>query len=299
MGKQSVGKGLALALVVLGMAGQLWLAPKIHSIKVDQKKERIFTVSLPGKLVKLVALDFSGLISDVLFLDLAVFFGDPNKKIDPRFIDRVLELAENITLLDPRFQDPYYLAEAVVWESDPKRIDRINRLLERATRYRTWDGWFPFMQGFNHFFFRRDYHAAARSLKISSERPGVPRLAAGLATRMYQRSGSTLSAVLFLKEMLKREKDPERIEEFKLRLMAFYRLWVLEQAMDRFFAKYKRRPERLEELVSAGIIPAIPEDPYGGRFYIRKDGRVITDSGFFKSFEARKKKGSRRGKDGG
>jgi hypothetical protein len=298
MPRGSFTKALAAVLVVLGMAGQIFMASKLHGLKVDQRKKRVYTVSLPGKLVKLISLDFGGLVSDVQFLELAVFFGDPNKRIDHKFIDRTLELVENITLLDPRFQDPYYLAQAVVWESDAARLRRINRLLEKAVRHRTWDGWMPFMLGFNHFYFMKDYQGAARYLKISSERPGLPRLAAGLAARMYQRTGRTLTALVFLQEMIKRLDDPEAAKNLKLRLDAFKALYVLERAVNTFLNGEGRYPRRLEELVEARVLDAIPEDPYGGRFFISKEGKVASTSGFFTSFKARQKEGRRRGPGG-
>lgn len=298
MGRGSLTKVLAAVLVVLGMAGQIFMASKLHGLKVDQKKQRVYTVSLPGKLVKLISLDYGGLVSDVLFIDLAVFFGDPNKKIDAKFIDRTLQLVENITLLDPRFQDPYYLAQAVVWESDAARLKKINRLLEKAVHYRTWDGWMPFMLGFNHFYFMRDYLGAARYLEISSQRPGVPKLAAGLAARMYQKTGRTLSALIFLQEMLKRVDDPEGAKNLKLRFDALKSLYILERAVAAFLEHEGRYPRRLEELVEARVLPAIPEDPYGGRFFIDKKGKVTSTSGFFTSFKKREKEGKRRGPGG-
>jgi hypothetical protein len=41
---------------------------------------------------------------------------------------------------------------------------------------------------------------------------------------------------------------------------------MLERAVERFHAAHGRDPFSLDELVVAGLVPSIPEDPFGGAY---------------------------------
>jgi hypothetical protein len=49
----------------------------------------------------------------------------------------------------------------------------------------------------------------------------------------------------------------------------------LQKAVHRFEQDRRRLPTDLRELVTAGYVGRIPEEPFGGRFYL-KDGKVLT-----------------------
>jgi len=40
----------------------------------------------------------------------------------------------------------------------------------------------------------------------------------------------------------------------------------------------ERPPEKIDVLIAKGVINEIPQDPYGGEFYIDKDGSIKTTS---------------------
>jgi len=52
-----------------------------------------------------------------------------------------------------------------------------------------------------------------------------------------------------------------------------------------FKEKYGRIPKNLNELVMKGIIESIPKDPYGGEFYIDKNGTIETTSKLAKGWK--------------
>jgi hypothetical protein len=65
-----------------------------------------------------------------------------------------------------------------------------------------------------------------------------------------------------------------------LRLKAFRMVEFLEDGIAQYQEIYGSQPPSLEALVEGGILQAIPPDPYGGKFYLDKSGRVQTTSEF-------------------
>lgn len=71
-------------------------------------------------------------------------------------------------------------------------------------------------------------------------------------------------------EEFMRELAYRKLQELALRESCA----VMNEAVERFKERRGRAPERLEELVEAGILVAAPEDPLGGRFFLDEDGAV-------------------------
>ena len=76
-----------------------------------------------------------------------------------------------------------------------------------------------------------------------------------------------------------RDTENERIKsEFMLRIKALEIMDRLEQKVSEYQKTYQKQPSSLTELVTAGLIDKIPDDPYGGQFTLLKNGRVYTTS---------------------
>ena len=54
-------------------------------------------------------------------------------------------------------------------------------------------------------------------------------------------------------------------------------LQILEEAIGEYRARVGSPPGRLADLVRAGVLARIPEEPYGGRYLLMPDGRVRSD----------------------
>ena len=62
------------------------------------------------------------------------------------------------------------------------------------------------------------------------------------------------------------------------RAAAFEKILHLEKAVLAYRKRFQTEPKKLEDLVEAGLLVKIPEDPYGGSFYLDNEGRVRTTS---------------------
>lgn len=236
---------------------------------------------IPAPLLKITTLEFDGLASDFLFLKALVYYGGTlNRKERPRVKDWewrwIYGTLQTSTDLDPYFYDPYYFGNSILtW--DGNMVRETNSLLAKGTRYRDWDWMLPFFMGFNSFYFLHENGQASEYLMEGAKRPGGRSLES-LAIRLAVKGKRTENAIIFLREILKRTEDKATRKEYETRLEALQGILGLERAVNLFKDKFGKQPADLKALLTTGIIAQIPKDPYGGEFYIDKDGSVKTTS---------------------
>jgi len=180
--------------------------------------------------------------------------------------------------LDPYNMDGYYFGQSILaWDVGQYRL--ANELLEYGMKYRTWDWQLPYFAGFNDAYFLKDYQAAARMYMRAGELSGEP-LFEQLAGRYLQQVGQTRMAIDYLTVLEKETRNPAIKKIFQIRINAFQKASIIENARDRFFAAEKRQPGSIKELVTTGFLNKIPIDPYGGVFYFDEQRNVRSTSKF-------------------
>ncbi len=235
---------------------------------------------LPPLVTRLLSLEFKSVAADFLFARASQYFGGKIERRASTDRNDMHWLYNNlivITDLDPYFEDPYYFGNALfTWQVG--MYNEANSLLKKGTEARSWDWQFPFYLGFNKFYFLHDYQGAADALLLASNRPGSFDFLPTLAARLYSQAGKTESAIVFLKVFLENERDERIRQNYEIRLDALSKILDLERAIALYKNKFGRLPQNLEVLVKSGIIISLPKDPYGGKFYLDKDGSVKTTS---------------------
>jgi hypothetical protein len=240
---------------------------------------------LPSALIKIAALEFRGLASDVYFLNSMAFIGTASqRKETPRVKEWEWQWwtkqLDTATDLDPYFLDPYYYANAFLpWDAGRVGVEEANRLLEKGSHYRDWDWMLPFFIGFNNFFFLQNDSEAANFLMEASRRPGGDPMLGSIASRLAYRENRTETAIYFLEDIARRTSDNNLKESYEKRIRALRSIDNLEKAVSLFKNKFGKTPLNIEELVSKNIVSQLPRDPYGGNYFIDKDGKVRSTTG--------------------
>lgn len=274
-------KWLVMFIVVIA-AGTSCLC--VHNLYAMRKKKSVEEFSrfvfLPDSLVRAGSLEFKGFVADYLLLKLMVLHGErllEKKKLAENDWRISYKALEQITMLDPRFWDPYVFAEtSLPW--DAGMVAETNELLQRAVQSRPDDYQPNFFIWFNYFYFAKDAEKAAPYMERASQQPGAPPHFKTLAARMRVYSGELQSGILFLQEMI-RETNSEREKYWmQQRLLGLQALELLESAVREYKKKFNRPPADINELVTGRILKKIPPDPYGGEFYLMENGRVYTTS---------------------
>ena len=234
-----------------------------------------------SQLLKVTVADQGLLVAQAAVVKVLFYYGT----IVGKFAENVIIQPENMnmyrtlvtaTQLDPYNMDAYYFAQAsFTWEH--KRINEVNALLEQGMKYRTWDSWIPFYLGFNYAYFLKDYQKGATYLQRAAELSQNP-LFTKLAARYFYESRQTELGLAFLDAMIAQAKDKAVKLTLQARRKALLAVITLERALTDFQSRKGRSARDLNELVSAGLINSIPEDPYGGKFFIDESGRVRSTS---------------------
>ena len=236
-----------------------------------------------AELLRLFSADQKQFLAAGLTMKVLVYFGslvdvNRNKIVIPPDYFGMYKTMDTAVKLDPYNMDSYYFTQAIlVW--DLKKVKEANELLEYGARYRDWDFYLPFFLGFNYAYFLKDYEKAAKYYKRAGELSGAE-LYQGLAGRYMQESGQTDLAIGYLATMEKGAKNDAIRKSFRVRLQAFREVRRVELATFQFSRIHGRLPVTIAELVVAGLLRSVPVDPYGGEFYLDKEGKVRTTSNF-------------------
>lgn len=254
---------------------------------VSYLKDRPVAVKLgylpEAEVIKMVAGDQRYLLAEYCVVKVLFYFGtiiDKQKNVitvKPEYFN-MFKTLEAAVKLDPYNMDAYYFTQAAfTWEVG--RAKDVNRLLAYGMKYRTWDWTLPFYAAFNSAYFLKDYADAARYMQRAADISGNP-LLTNLAARYFYESGRNDLGILFLETMEKGAKDKKLKRVYSLRKQALAAAQSLSAAVNSFKAISGRAPVNLQEMISAGVIASIPDDPYGGKFYLDENGMVRSTSKF-------------------
>ena len=236
------------------------------------------------QVLKVTSADHGLLVAEAAVVKVLFYYGTIVQKFTENIIVRpehanMFRTLQTATQLDPYNMDAYYFAQAAfTWEL--KRYAEVNELLEYGVKYRTWDPWIHFYLGFNYAYFIKDYGKAAKYLKRAGELPPGNSLFTKLAARYFYESEQTEMGLAFLESMIAQSKDKAIKRTYEVRRNALLAVSTLEKALAEFRSRNGSPAKVLDELIQAGLLERIPRDPYGGRFYLDREGRVRSTSKF-------------------
>jgi tetratricopeptide (TPR) repeat protein len=266
------------ALLAAGLAALAGAAALNLSLAAELKLKPYDVVHVPhGDVARLASLGQRGLVSDLYWLSVVQYVGEPSA--EQRGFEKLLPLVDLVTDLDPRHGYAYQTGGIVL--SAAGRLDESNEILEKGIREgpNWWS--YPYYIAFNHWFYLGDYAEGARWAEIAARTPGASPNISHLAVSLASKSGTPEQAIELLRELratVSDEVTAGRLDE-QLKLAILERdAQALERAIEAFQARVGRPPFALQELVVAGLIPAVPADPFGGEYRWDAEERKIRSS---------------------
>jgi hypothetical protein len=224
-----------------------------------------------------LAFGFRNVLSDVAWLEAVQVTGI--RKMTHWDYDRLYELLVVVSNFDPNFEIPYLLGGLVLGESTP-HAEKALHVLGRGKEQYPADWRFPFYMGFTHYFSLGDGIAGGRAMAEAALLPGSPAYLPGLASRMLSEAREPEVALALLAPIVRQESDPARraVLERRIREVTVERdLETLERAVKTYREKMGTVPRELSDLVRAGILSALPEEPNGGKYLMEPGGMVRSD----------------------
>lgn len=188
--------------------------------------------------------------------------------------------ADLVTDIDPKFRAVYRSAAVIIpfnlgretWVNTKESSDITRKGLKAYPD----DAQLNLLLAHNLIFYDRDYTAAADVMTHLSKLPDARPHWAQLATRLYAASGEFETSMALAQTMADNATDEESREFYTRRMKEIVLEKILQdlemQAM-RYQQQFARLPKSVEELVVAGFLSAIPEDPLGGQIFLDDIGR--------------------------
>jgi len=272
--------------LLLGMGGILLLVSVgLLQGELDQRQDRTVVqieglAQLPkGEYLKPALLGYHHLGADILWLRLIQVIGKKRNSADE--YEWMYHALDVITTLDPQYAYAYY-AGGVTLGDLANRPDLSIRLLEKGVNAnpKVWN--IPFLLGYNYYFLLDDPAKGAEYIMEAARRPDGPSYLPGLATRMAAEAGNPDTALAFLEARLLETDDPEMREVLAKRMKEVIierDIRTLEDAVEVYRTQYRALPATLSDLVVAGALPILPQEPFGGDYRVDpKTGSVSSST---------------------
>lgn len=214
-----------------------------------------------GKYLKVMALGFEGLLADVLYLWSIQYYGNFDIKDRYTYLEHIY--GQVITELDPHYLDPY-LVGALIMAVEARQPEMALRLLDKGVENNPGQWIVAFEAGFLCYNDLHDYRRAAYYFKKAIEIPGAHPLVRRLYAEMYNRAGDKRTSLREWSDIYQTSDDP-RVQNVAWNHVHDLKVDVdvadLQDMVSRFRDKAGRPPGRLRELVTAGVVQALPADP--------------------------------------
>lgn len=224
-----------------------------------------------GRFMRPATIEYEMLAADLVWLRAIQYYG--HHLMTDRKYEWLGHIFEILTELDPRFIGAYQFG-AITLAWDAYKPEEALELLKTGMKRNPTRWELPFHAGFISYMVTRDYEMASRYFRIAGELPGSWHVVRRWAAAAAGRSGSYEVARDIWLEIY-RSTENRRLQELVIRQLRSLRLSedieILQSAVNRFQEDRRRLPSGLGELVAAGLIRSVPEEPYGGRYFLDGD----------------------------
>lgn len=265
---------------ILLLAGVGWLQGEL-----DRRQDRTVVqieglAQLPkGEYLKPALLGYHYLGADILWLKLIQVIGKKRNSVDE--YEWMYHALDVITTLDPQYAYAYY-AGGVILGDLANRPDLSTRLLEKGVKSNPEIWNIPFLLGYNYYFLLGDPAKGAEYIMQAARLPDGPSYLPGLATRMAAEAGNPDTALAFLEARLTDTQDSEMREFLANRMKEVIierDIRMLENAVEAYRTQHRAFPATLTDLVVAGALPILPQEPFGGDYRLDpKTGSVSSST---------------------
>jgi hypothetical protein len=272
-----VAIGLAIGLLALAMTR----VDRVLGAQFGVSTENADLIYLPPvRFLKGVSLGYEQALADVLWFRTISYFGRHYRS--DRVYPWLANMCNAVTDLDPGAEHVYRFGGLILpWEAD--FVDDGIALLQKGGRNlpESWE--LKYILGFSYYFFKDDLDSAAQFLRAAARLPGAPGHVEQLALLVYAAHAGPNRAIDFLADLDRGGMSAEMsavIRQRILELTLARDIDQLEVGVRAFTAQFGRPPTDLREIVIAGLVPAIPQEPFGGRYILdSQSGSVLSSSG--------------------
>jgi len=232
-----------------------------------------------GKYLKAVTFGYSGLAADLIYIWSIQYYS--NYQIADRYdyLDRIYRRV--IAELDPRYVDPY-LVGSMIMSVEAGRHELALQLLDDGIARNPGEWILPFSAGFLCYNTLHDPARARSYFEKVVRIPGAPSVAKRFYAEMFNRLGDRRTSLKYWKE-IHETGDSDYVRQVSWLhvhdLSIDVALEDLASRVEAYRRERGRLPRRMNDLLSAGLLAALPVDPEGREYlYDPLTGRVSSQS---------------------
>jgi hypothetical protein len=270
---------LLLIILPLGFIGVWQLQQRIDVQRAALLQENDDLVLRSGKLIKVLSLEYAPLMADIYWTRAVQYYGDKRARHDPNF-DLLWPLLDVTTTLDPNLLVAYRFGSTFLSEPAPRGAGHPElgiQLLERGIKANP-DYWrFYEDLGFIYYFELKDYGKASAAFAEGSKNPNAQIWMKVMAARIAAEGESLSTSVFLWNEVYQSAKDPE-VKKNALTHLQLLKVQEdcrqLNALADEYQKRTGRRPDRVSELIQAGMLSRLPVDPVGYPYVFGPDGKA-------------------------
>jgi tetratricopeptide (TPR) repeat protein len=262
-------------LALFAISAAAFSAAAALAWQIGYAMERPYDVAFvpEARAARWISLGHPTLAANLNWLRAVQYAGEP--RADERGWEKLRPLLELVTDLDPKHGYAYQVGANFL--SAAGLVADANAVLEQGIRNVPDRYILPFHRAVNAFLYAGDYEEAGRWFEIASRTPGAPAHLREYVVAMYVKGDVAGAAISFLEQLRDAAQDDESRKAIEGQIRRA-RYEGAAEALDAAVARYRERrgtpPGDLHLLVSEGLLPALPHDPYGGRWVMGEDGRV-------------------------
>ncbi len=237
---------------------------------------------LPGTVLRSLSMGQNGLLADFYWTRAVQYFGTQrvNRQEDFSLLSPLLNTAVE---LDPQLLVVYSVGNFFLSTPAPRgagRPDQAVELLRRgiAANPDAWRLWHYL--GFTYYWELGDFEQAAKSYLEGSKHPKAQPWMMTMAAAISAKGGNReISRYLWSEIHANTQDETIRVNaELQLKILqAADDVEGIERLAREFQQREKRWPNSLQELVLAGLLPAVPVDPTGVPYLLEPGGKVAID----------------------
>ncbi|NJD35813.1 MAG: hypothetical protein FIA96_13435 [Betaproteobacteria bacterium] len=257
---------LALAAVFVSTSERLKSAPR-QSVSVEMQ------VALPLFVQVFMAMGDRYLAADLAAIRALVVAPE---KMQPDEFKILGKVQKDVSWLNPAHEDNYYTAFAILTQYG--ELDSAQTILARAGRVRYFDYQPSFFYAFNLWYHKHDPAGAAAWMLEAAEKlpdPDQRLTMQNLAARWMDRAQDTELAIRVVEAMAKEARRKDFRAYLELRVVRLRQLHQLRTAAAAYRERFGRPLPNLQELVNSGMLPVLPQDPFGFGFGFDPQGEIV------------------------
>jgi len=268
-----LSKSVILALCFwLVAVGVNYTNRKIYPPRIEEELQFVPEKSV----VDFLSLDHRGFAADLLFIKVLLHSGSLTWKPDRLRFNHEwsYQMIDLVTELDPKYYSAYLFSGMALLHNHDD-VFRSNTIIKKGMTVFP-DSWeLPFWIGFNAYLYLENDTLASEYLLQAAHKPDAPVSFLSLLLSAITKGGNFEQGIWVLETMIKHEKNPNVQKVYKKRILRLHNLIDLQKAAELYRSQSGHYPLDLQQIVNAGIILQIPQDPMGRPYRWNNDKQRV------------------------